>query len=62
MCGKTTTMVVKYNKLMSRYNPNPKHVKKPNLQWHTLANGTRVKVCTKCIKKISQTSKEKKAS
>jgi len=58
ICGKKHTTVVKYNKLMSRYNPNPKHIKKPNLQWHTLANGKRVKACTKCIKKASQAKKK----
>jgi len=61
LCGKQPTLVRKYNKLMSRYNPNPKHTKKPNLQWHTLKNGKRVQACTKCIKKLSKSSKPKKA-
>jgi len=60
LCGKQQVVVRKYNKLMSRYNPNPKHTKQPNLQWYTLANGKRVKACTKCMKKRSETAKNKK--
>lgn len=57
ICGKTSTLGRKYNKLMSKYNPSPKKTKKPNLQWVTLPGGKRVKACTKCIKKISKKKK-----
>jgi len=47
-------MTVARKKLRSKYNPTCKSRKYPNLQWTTLANGKRIKACTKCIKKIGK--------
>lgn len=55
ICGKKSIMTVTRKKLRSKYNPTDKKRKYPNLQWVVLANGRRVKACTKCIKGIAKT-------
>ncbi len=50
ICGKTSSMQRKLNKLRGKYNPSPKKRVYPNLQWVKLPDGKRVKACTKCIK------------
>jgi len=42
-------------KLRGKYNPTGKKIKYPNLQWVRLANGKRIKACTKCIKAMGKT-------
>jgi ribosomal protein L28 len=42
-------------KLRGKYNPTTKKRKYPNLQWVRLANGKRIKACTKCIKAMGKT-------
>jgi ribosomal protein L28 len=34
----------------TQFNPTGKHRVYPNLQWATLPEGGRVKICTRCIK------------
>jgi len=45
-------------KLRGKYNPTAKKRKYPNLQWVRLADGKRIKACTKCIKTMSKTKKK----
>ena len=54
LCGKGSIVTVTRKKLRSKYNPTAKKRKYPNLQWARLDNGRRVKICTKCIKKMSK--------
>jgi len=54
ICGKKSMMAVIRQKLRGKYNPTGKKRKYPNLQWATLANGKRVKACTKCIKTMGK--------
>jgi len=35
----------------TKYNPSGITRKQPNLQWAKLTDGSRMKVCTKCMKK-----------
>ncbi len=55
LCGKKSTMVGHYKKLMASYNPTGKKRKYPNLQKTTLPNGKKALVCTKCIKTMAKT-------
>ena len=52
ICNKTGQMVGGYsNKVRAtKYNPIPKLRKQPNLQWAKLTDGSRLKICTKCLK------------
>lgn len=34
----------------TKYNPTGKTRKKPNLQWAKLTDGSRIKICTQCLK------------
>ena len=54
VCGKKSIVTVTRKKLRSKYNPTTKKRKYPNLQWVKLANGKRVKACTKCIKTMNK--------
>jgi len=56
ICGKKSIVSVARKKLRSKYNPTVKKRKYPNLQWVILSNGKRIKVCTKCIKKMGKGS------
>jgi len=56
ICKKGTTVGRTYNKLMSKYNPSPKKKIKPNLQWVTLPDGTRIKACTRCRKTLNKSA------
>jgi ribosomal protein L28 len=38
----------------TKYNPTGKNRKQPNLQWAKLTDGSRIKICTKCLKKGKQ--------
>jgi len=35
----------------TQYNPTGKRRQQPNLQWAALSDGSRLKICTKCMKK-----------
>ena len=54
ICGKKSTWMGKYKKVMSKWDPTGMKRKYPNLQWAKLASGKRVKVCTKCIKTLAK--------
>jgi len=34
----------------TKYNPTGMNRKQPNLQWAKLTDGSRLKICTKCLK------------
>jgi len=51
ICDKGNRMGGKRNLLRGKYNPTKTVVKKPNLQWARLSNGSRIKICTNCLKK-----------
>jgi ribosomal protein L28 len=34
----------------TKYNPTGMNRKQPNLQWAKLTDGSRIKICTKCLK------------
>ncbi len=51
ICKKTTRMGGKRNLLRGKYNPTKTQRKILNLQWARLANGKRIKICTRCLKK-----------
>lgn len=55
VCGKKSMIAVTRKKLRGKYNPTGKKRKYPNLQWVRLANGKRIKACTKCIKAMNKT-------
>jgi ribosomal protein L28 len=55
ICGKKSMVAMVRKKLRGKYNPTTKKRKYPNLQWARLANGKRVKACTKCIKTMGKT-------
>ncbi len=38
----------------TKYNPTGMNRKQPNLQWAKLTDGSRLKICTKCLKKGKQ--------
>ncbi len=52
ICEKGSKMGGKRNLLRGKYNPTKTQRKQPNLQWARLADGKRVLICTKCIKKL----------
>lgn len=52
LCGKRRFKVGRRIKTRSKYNPTHTYFQKPNLQWFTLPNNKRIKICTKCRKKI----------
>lgn len=49
-----------WKKVHSKYNPVNTKKKYPNLQWVTLADGKRIKACTKCIKAMCKPLKKDK--
>lgn len=55
MCGKGSKMEWKRKLLRGHYNPTHKKRKYPNLQWMRKPDGTRVKVCTRCMKTAAKT-------
>jgi len=52
ICDKTSLMAGKYSNRVraTKFNPTGKTRKYPNLQWATLVEGGRVKICTHCKK------------
>lgn len=55
ICGKGSQMEWKRKLLRGNYNPTVKKRKYPNLQWMRMPDGTRKKVCTRCIKTKTKT-------
>jgi ribosomal protein L28 len=67
ICGKGYIVKTVRKKLRGKYNPTTKQRKYPNLQWvklpagvkspdgKLLAQGKKVKACTKCIRTLSKT-------
>jgi ribosomal protein L28 len=52
LCGKGRMKVTRRVKTRSKFNPTKSYFQYPNLQWLKLKDGKRIKVCTKCRKKI----------
>ncbi|MCH7883449.1 50S ribosomal protein L28 [Patescibacteria group bacterium] len=52
ICGKGSKMGGKRNLLRGKYNPTKHKRKYPNLHWARLSDGKRVKVCTKCLRRV----------
>jgi hypothetical protein len=52
ICLKGRLKVTKRIKIRSKFNPTKKYFQYPNLQWFNLPNGQRIKICTKCRKKL----------
>lgn len=52
ICAKGTIVTGGYSNRVraTKFNPTGKNRKYPNLQWAPLADGSRMKVCTKCLK------------
>jgi len=62
LCGKQSQMEWKRKLLRGNYNPTHKRRKYPNLQWvklyyskNGIPAGSRIKACTKCIKRMHKT-------
>ncbi len=56
ICNKHSQMVGGYSNVVraTKYNPTGVNRKQPNLQWAKLSDGSRLKICTKCLKKNRQ--------
>jgi len=52
-CNKGTQIGGTYSNRVraTQYNPTGNTRRYPNLQWAALANGKRIKICAKCLKK-----------
>lgn len=52
LCNKGSRVVGKYSTKVraTKFNPCGNRRKYPNLQWATIPNGPRIKICTRCIK------------
>jgi len=52
ICDKGTQVGGGYSNRVraTQYNPTGKRRRYPNLQWATLPQGGRIKICTKCLK------------
>ncbi|MCD6085849.1 50S ribosomal protein L28 [bacterium] len=55
ICGKKSITIITRKKLRGKFNPTSKKKQHPNLQWTTLPNGKRIRVCTQCLKKLYKT-------
>ena len=51
-CGKGRLKVTRRVKTRSKYNPTTSYFQYPNIQWLKLSNGKRIRICTKCRKKL----------
>jgi len=51
-CGKTSQVGGGYSNRVraTEFNPVGKRRRQPNLQWARLLDGSRIKVCTRCLK------------
>ncbi|GIW66361.1 MAG: hypothetical protein KatS3mg095_0259 [Candidatus Parcubacteria bacterium] len=59
ICNKGRLKVTRRIKTRSKYNPTVNYFQYPNLQWLKLPSGKRIKICTKCRKKILKNNLEK---
>lgn len=59
ICKKGRLKVTKRVKTRSKYNPTTNYFQYPNLQWFKLPNGKRIKICTKCRKRLLKENLEK---
>jgi ribosomal protein L28 len=52
ICAKGTIVAGGYSNAVraTKFNPTGKNRKYPNLQWAPLPDGTRLKICTRCLK------------
>lgn len=52
ICDKGSRVVGGYSNRVraTKFNPTGKHRVYPNLQWAPLSDGTRMKMCTRCMK------------
>lgn len=55
ICGRSSQLEGKMKLLRGHYNPTVKKRKYPNLQWMRMPDGTRKKVCTRCLKTSAKT-------
>ena len=67
ICDKGTQVGGGYSNRVraTQYNPTGKRRRYPNLQWASLPDGGRIKICTKCLKAnkhIGGSSKDNKIS
>ena len=53
-CGKKPMTAIKRKLLRGHYNPVNKYRKYPNLQWARMADGSRLMICTSCIKTLAK--------
>ncbi|NTV44654.1 MAG: 50S ribosomal protein L28 [Candidatus Yonathbacteria bacterium] len=51
-CGKGSLMASGYSNRTraTKFNPVGKKRRQPNLQWATKVDGTRIEICTRCLK------------
>lgn len=63
ICSKGTIVAGGYSNRVraTKFNPTGKNRKYPNLQWAPLLDGSRIKVCTKCLKLGKHTKIKAKA-
>lgn len=54
LCGKKALKASVYKKIRSKYNPTNKYFQKPNLREVKLSNGKKIKICSRCHKKIKK--------
>ncbi|MYE38001.1 MAG: 50S ribosomal protein L28 [Candidatus Spechtbacteria bacterium SB0662_bin_43] len=54
-CGKGSQMQTTRKLLRGNYNPTNRVRKYPNLQWAKTPDGSRIKICTQCIRTTSKT-------
>jgi len=62
ICNKGSMVGGKYSNRVraTQFNPTGKKRRYPNLQWARLADGSRTKVCTRCLKANKHLATKKK--
>ncbi len=58
-CGKGRNKAVSWKKIMSKLDPTKRYFQKPNLHKVQLTTGHKVRVCTKCQRKLTAGNKIK---
>ncbi|GIW65981.1 MAG: hypothetical protein KatS3mg094_500 [Candidatus Parcubacteria bacterium] len=59
ICQKGRFKTTKRIKTRSKYNPTTTYFQYPNIQWLKLPNRKRIRVCTKCRKRLLKSNFEK---
>jgi ribosomal protein L28 len=54
ICQKKSKKAGIRKKLRGHYNPTGKRKQLPNLQWVKLPDGKRIRICTKCLKRLEK--------